>query len=183
MTDDPTAQRSERARRLTSMLEEAGRRGHDELTRPGGLGDTAHGAFRRWCQRVWRSRGGGLYAVGFIVSFAYLETVDILFDDIPKLFAIDWFSGDAFRFAVEFLIDTFKNMLNAFLWPVHVIGWQAPAGIVILVAMYIAWPRFVQQPIEHWLFEGKGAPDLKAEKAERKRREKAEKKSRKAEKS
>ena len=161
------------AQRLGEMLGAARRRGHEELTRPGGLGDTAHGAFRRWCQRVWRSRGGGLYAVGFMVAFGYLETVDVLFDDVPQLFAINWFSGEVFGFAVDFLVDTLRNMLLAFLWPVLVAQWQAPLGLLLLAAMFLLFPRVAQAPLESWLFEGQPAPDLRAEREARRREKRA----------
>jgi len=169
-----------RAERLRGMLRDAGRRGRHELTRPGGPGDNSYGAFRRWCQRVWRSRGGGLYAVGFMISFIYFETIDILFDDVPKVFATNWVSAEAFDFAIEFFIDTFKNMLAAFLWPVFVIRWQAPIGIFVLAAMFYLFPRLVQKPVEHWIFEGKPAPDLSADKRERKVRKAQKKTDRKA---
>ena len=162
------------------MLRDAGRRGRHELTRPGGLGDNAHGAFRRWCQRVWRSRGGGLYAVGFMISFIYFETVDILFDDVPMVFATNWVSTEAFDFAIDFLIDTFKNMLAAFLWPFYVIQWQSPIGIFVLAAMFYLFPRLVQKPIEQWMFEGGPAPDLAAEKRDRKARKAQQKADKKA---
>lgn len=163
--DEPPT--GDRRRRLAASLRNAGRRGREELTRPGGIGDNAHGAFRNWCRRVWRSRGGGLYAVGFIVSFVYLEIVDVLFDDVPQIFQTDWLSGEAIGFGVDFMIDTLTNMISAFLWPVYMIQWEAPVGLVLLAALYFLFPRLVQKPVEHWMFEGKPAPDLAAEKQER----------------
>ncbi len=166
--DDKPAKR--RAERIGSVFRDVGRRGRDELTRPGGLGDNAHGAFRRWCQRVWRSRGGGMYAVGFMVAFLYFEFVDIVFDDVPKIFTTSWLSSEAIEFGIDFIVDTFTNIFRAFMWPVYVIQWQTPVGVFALAAMFYLFPRVVQKPIEHWMFEGEGAPDLAAEKADKKRR-------------
>ena len=156
--------------RLGERVAAVSRRGREELTRKGGIPDQAHGVFRRWFRKVWESRGGGLYAVGFAVAFLYFEINDILFDDIPKLTQINVMSSDLVGFIIEFIIDTFINMGMAFAWPVWVIQWQSPYGLALLIAAFVLFPRFVQKPMEHWLFEGKGPPPPK--KKEKKKREK-----------
>ena len=147
--------------RLGERFAAAGRRGREELTRKGGIPDQAHGFFRRWFRKVWEARGGGLYAVGFAVTFLYLEIIDILFDDVPTLVSINLFSADIAGFVIDFFIDTLKNMVSAFMWPVWVIQWREPWGIALLIAAFFLFPRFVKQPLEHWLFEGREPPPLK----------------------
>lgn len=154
--------------RLGERVAAAGRRSREELTRKGGIPDKAHGFFRRWFRKVWHARGGGLYAVGFAISFLYFEVMDIVFDDVPKLASINVFSADIAGFVIEFIIDTFINMAYAFMWPVWVIQWQEPWGIGLLVAAFFLFPRFVKQPLEHWLFEGEEPPPV--EKRQRKKR-------------
>ena len=53
-----------------------------------------HDHFRAWCRKVWHTRGGGLYAVGFAIAFLYFEVTDVLMDDIPTLFQLNLFSGE-----------------------------------------------------------------------------------------
>ncbi len=134
------------------------------LIRPGSIGDTAHGIFRRWFRKVWESRGGGLYALGFALTFGYLEIVELITDDIPTLFSINILGNELFSFLVQFVVDTFKNMLQAFLWPVGLIQWQWPMGILLLAAGYLLFPRLVQRPLEHWIFEGQVPPSRKGTK-------------------
>ena len=40
--------------------------------------DQAEGWFRRWFAKVWKVRGGGLYAVGWAATFAYLEVTTLI---------------------------------------------------------------------------------------------------------
>lgn len=42
-----------------------------------------HGWFRGWFRKVWKVRGGGLYALGFALSFVYFE-VGSLVDDVLR---------------------------------------------------------------------------------------------------
>ena len=139
-----------------------GRRGREELTRKGGIPDTAHGAFRKWSRKTWELRGGGAYAMGFIVTFLYLETMDILFDDVPKLVAMQSLVSDIPGFIIEFIIDTLLNLMWAFIWPVLVLQLPVPWNIIILAGVFILFPKFVQKPVEHWLYEGKEPPPKKS---------------------
>ena len=147
--------------RIGERVAAMSRKGRDELTRKGGVPDQAHGLFRQWFRKVWEARGGGLYAVGFAVAFLYFEINDILFDDIPKLAAINVLSADLIGFIIEFIIDTFINMGLAFAWPAWVVMWNEPYGLIMFIAALVLFPRFVKEPMEHWLFEGKAPPPPK----------------------
>ena len=59
------------------------------------LPEKSHGWFRNWFRKVWKVRGGGLYAVGFAVSFIYFE-IGSLGEDI--LAAGSLFNGNALNF-------------------------------------------------------------------------------------
>ena len=48
---------------------------------PAELIDKSHGWFRNWFRKVWRLRGGGLYACGFAITFVVLE-IGSLADDV-----------------------------------------------------------------------------------------------------
>lgn len=145
-----------------------GGRWREELTREGGVPDGAHKAFRKWSRKVWESRGGGAYALGFIVMFLYLEIKDILFDDIPTLMNMNVFSSDIVSFAISFIIDTMLNTLYALIWPVWLLQWNGIVGVILLVAIYALYPKFIQQPVEHWLFEGQPPPPPKKQRGRKK---------------
>lgn len=145
-------------------------RGKDELLRPGGIGDGAHGLLRRWFRKVWESRGGGMYALGFAVTFLYLEIVELFSEDIPQLFSINILSSELVEFVVSFIIDTLLNTLMAFLWPVTLIQWQWPLGIIALVVGFTIFPTVIQQPLERWIFENQPPPPKKTKKKRKNRR-------------
>ena len=111
--------------------------------------DKPHGWFRRWFRKVWKLRGGGLYACGFAISFVILE-IGSLADDVLGIGAI--FSGQAIDFAVNFIIDSFKNTLASFMWPVYVVQLAPPKGAIGLGLAFFGFSSYLKKPIEGWLF-------------------------------
>jgi hypothetical protein len=138
-------------RRVGDNLDALGAFGRTAIDRPRELPRHAEGVFRRWFRNVWSVRGGGLYAVGFAVAFLYLETVDILFDDVPTLFAMNVLSSDIVGFIISFFVDTFVNGLKALAWPAYVAMFAPPWGAVALAAAFVIFNRYLKAPVERWL--------------------------------
>jgi len=111
--------------------------------------DKPHGWFRRWFRKVWKLRGGGLYACGFAISFVILE-IGSLADDVLGIGAV--FSGQAIEFAISFIIDSFKNTLASFMWPVYVVQLAPPWGAIGLGVAFFGFSSYLKKPIESWLF-------------------------------
>ncbi len=120
---------------------------------PRRLPGKAQGWLRAWFRKVWDVRGGGLYAVGFAVSFLYFETSEIVFDDIPRFLAMNnLFSSELIGFGIEVVIDTIFNFVKALIWPVYVVSLWPPVGAIALGLAFVLFPRFLKSPIERWLF-------------------------------
>jgi len=113
--------------------------------------EKSHGWFRSWFQKVWKVRGGGLYAVGFAISFAIFE-IQSLADDVLGIGAL--FSGQAFEFVINFFIDSLKNTIAAFMWPLYIVQWQQPVGAILLGLAFWLFPSYLKKPIENWMFDG-----------------------------
>jgi len=111
--------------------------------------DKPHGWFRRWFRKVWKLRGGGLYACGFAISFVILE-VGSLADDVVGIGAV--FNGQAIDFAINFIIDSFRNTLSSFMWPVYVVQLAPPWGAIGLGLAFFGFSSYLKKPIEGWLF-------------------------------
>ena len=111
--------------------------------------DKGHGWFRRWFRKVWKVRGGGLYACGFALTFLVLE-IGSLADDVLGIGAI--FTGQAIEFFINFLIDSFTNTMKAFIWPVYVVQWAPPWGAAALGFAFWLFPATLKKPIEQWIF-------------------------------
>ncbi len=114
-----------------------------------GLVNKGHGWFRQWFRKVWRVRGGGLYACGFALTFVILE-IGSLADDVLGVGAI--FTGQAIEFAINFMMDSLMNTLNAFMWPVYVVQYSPPWGAIGLGVAFWLFPTTLKKPIERWLF-------------------------------
>ena len=101
-------------------------------------------------------RGGGLYALGFALSFVYFE-IGSLGDDILGIGSL--FNGEAIGFLLQFLIESFQNTLKAFIWPVFVVQLAPPWGAIGLGLAYVGSAKYLKAPIERWLFRGMPAED------------------------
>jgi hypothetical protein len=131
--------------------------GDDLLNRPGVLPGKAHGWFRTWFAKIWRVRGGGLYAVGYALTFAYLEVRSIISEIMEAEGVVDFFTGQIIEFFIRFISDSVLNMVQAFMWPLWLIqAWQ-PFGAIALCLLFIAFPLVLKKPLEHWLFGDEAA--------------------------
>ena len=158
---DPSSQSSTRAKknkrrsigeRVGDGARLVGEIGDDLVHRPGVLPGKAHGWFRTWFGKVWKVRGGGLYAVGYALTFAYLEVRAIISEIAEAAGVIDFFTNQLIEFVFRFLSETLFNMIQAFMWPVYLIqAWQ-PYGLILLVLLFILFPVVLKKPIERWLF-------------------------------
>lgn len=120
----------------------------------------AQGWFRRWFAKIWKVRGGGLYACGFALTFAYLEIRTFTVEFIDADSVASFFSDQLVEFVFHFVIRSFENTIQAFIWPVHVIEIAPPYGAIGLGIAYIVFAKFLQQPISNWLFpDGEPEPD------------------------
>jgi len=113
------------------------------------LPERSHGWFRNWFRKVWKVRGGGLYALGFAVSFVIFEAGS-LGDDIMGVGSL--FNGQAVNFVVQFVIDSFTNTIKAFMWPLYVVQTAPPWGAIGLGLAYVGFSKFLKPPIDRWLF-------------------------------
>jgi len=113
--------------------------------------DKSHGWVRTWFRKVWKLRGGGLYAVGFAVSFIIFE-IGSLADDVLGIGAL--FNGQAIDFLLDFVVDSFTNTLAALMWPVDIVQWAQPWGAIALGLAFWLFPTYVKPHIEKWLFDG-----------------------------
>ena len=138
-------------RRVGEGIDAIGVFGKTAVERPRELPRHAEGMLRRWFRNVWAVRGGGLYAVGFAVTFLYLEIVEIITDDIPTLFTINILSSDLIDYVISFIVDTFMNFVSALIWPVPVVSFAPPWGAVGLGIAFVVFNRFLKDPVQRWL--------------------------------
>ncbi len=112
---------------------------------------TAH-AVRPWFRRVWKARGGGLYAFGFVLTFVYLEASMLIGEIMAATGFVDFFTEQLIELPFRFLTESLSNLIQAFIWPVPILEISPPWGVAILAAIYLLFTRLIKEPLEHWLF-------------------------------
>ena len=124
--------------------------------------DQAEGWFRRWFAKVWKVRGGGLYAVGWAVTFAYLEVTTLISEIFEAEGIVDFFTSQLFEFVFRFLGESLRNMITAFMWPVEIVQWNPPIGAILLGLAFVVFPATIKPYITAWLFPD-GEPEEEKE--------------------
>ncbi len=141
-------------RRLGSRMRTMGLVGADAVRNPRGIPQTAHGAFRTWFRKIWDTRGGGLYTLGYALSFAALEFRTLIGEVAGMGNPGDFVIAQLIEFFMRFGTETISNLVMAFMWPVFVVSWYPPWGMGLLILAFGLFPRFIRPPIERWLFQG-----------------------------
>ena len=53
---------------------------------------------------------------------------------------------------MSFIIDSFQNTIQAFMWPVTIVQMAEPWGAIGLGAAFLLFPRYVKKHVEAWMF-------------------------------
>lgn len=104
---------------------------------------------------AWRSRGGGFYGLGYVVTFLYLE-VNVLVTDVLTSDSVGSFAlGQIVEYVLRFSLFSFLNVFQAFLWPFFVLEHLGGVGIILLLAGLAAF-EYALKPVVERIF-----PELK----------------------
>lgn len=133
----------------------------DAVSRPDEVPGKAYGWFRRWLGKVWKVRGGGLYASGYILTFLYFELTTVIDEFSDSAGVGDFFSEQIFEFLMRFSADSFINMGKSFMWPVYVVTISPPWGAVALGIGFWLFSAHLDKPVERWLLGDKPEPNNK----------------------
>ena len=126
--------------------------GRQAATDPKGIPKRTGGWFKRWLGKVWKVRGGGLYAVGYIVCFVYFEIQMFVGEVADSTGVVDFVRSQIGEFLFRFFTETLVNMVKSFIWPVYVVGINPPYGAIALGVAFWLFPIYLKKPIERWLF-------------------------------
>ena len=127
--------------------------------------DKAKLRFRRWFAKVWKVRGGGFYACGFIVTFIYLEIRTIAGEFVESSSIGAFLSEQLIEFVFRFAIDSLINTVYSFVWPVYFIQLAPPYGLIGLGLAYLIFANVVKEPLTRWLFPDDAAEPATAERS------------------
>ncbi len=103
----------------------------------------------RMLLKVWRSQGGGLYGLGYIVTFVYLEIRLVITEFMDAESLIDFFTDQLFDFVLRFLGESLGNFIQALIWPLILIGeFGFTYGLIFLVVVYALFEYVVRPGVE-----------------------------------
>ena len=95
---------------------------------------------------MWRSRGGGYYGMGYVVSYFVLE-IRMLVGDLRETDGVvDFMTGQVFGFFVE----SFINAFVALLWPLLLIDEYELWGVGFLIAGFLVFERLIKPRLVRW---------------------------------
>jgi hypothetical protein len=133
---------------------------------------------RRWLIALWATRGGGFYGLGYVVTFVVLEVISLEQGVLSG--SSSFIAAQAVQYVIGFSIDSIGNTIRAAIWPVFLIDWLGPLGILLFFAGGFVFERAVRPSVEAWLPDLKEAREqrvrAKQEKRERRRAKRAQRK-------
>ena len=147
--------------RLGLRLHSAGVFGRGAVRDPASLPGQAHGFFRNWFRKIWSVRGGGLYSVGYALTFIWLEAASIADEAMSSDGIGDFLRNQLFEFFTRFAVESFINMGLAFAWPMYIVKLVPPYGAIGLGLSFVLFPLLLKKPIEKWLFGDEAPPAAK----------------------
>ena len=100
-------------------------------------------------------RGGGLYAVGYALTFVFLEVRTIVSEIAGAESIGQFFSEQLIEFVFRFFGESLANMIQAFIWPVQIVTLAPPFGAIGLGIAFLVFDKVLRGPIEQWLADGK----------------------------
>lgn len=130
------------------------------FTRPRDFPNALGLAFRRGFRAVWDARGGGLYAVGFFVTFLWFELTMFVGDVAEANGVGEFVTSQFFEVLLRFTFESMGNTLRAFLWPLYAVQFSPPVGLALMALAFILFPRFVKPSLERWLFDDEPAAEI-----------------------
>jgi hypothetical protein len=116
---------------------------------------------RDWFVRLWVTKGGGFYGLGYVITFVWLE-IRATSGGIGGGDIGDFITAQIIQYIIRFSLDSLLNALFALIWPIYLLQWANGLGIVVLIGVYTAY-RFAVHPfLENRIPELEAAREAKA---------------------
>jgi hypothetical protein len=92
--------------------------------------------------RLWSSRGGGFYGLGYVVTFVVLEIRTLASGFVESDDVIAHLGQEILAVFLRFAFESIGNTLLAFLWPLFVLQALSGWAIVVLAAGWWGYGRW-----------------------------------------
>jgi len=156
--DDGSKPEKKKKERFIARIKRRGREakslGSTLVNQPKAFPAEAGGLAKRGLRTMWQARGGGFYAVGFVLTFLYLEIRTLLSEVAGSDGVASFFTEQAIEFLFRFSIQSIRNTALAFVWPFLVLDAWHEYGLVALAAGYLLFAYGLKEKLTEWLFDG-----------------------------
>lgn len=98
--------------------------------------------------RLWSARGGGLYGLGYVLTFVALEVPTTIANVTELVTGSASVLAAILEWLLRFGLDTLLNMLWAFLWPVFLLENMGGWGVAVLVVGFIVFEKLLRPMVE-----------------------------------
>jgi len=115
---------------------------------------------------LWRARGGGLYGLGYVITFIANEVPRVIVSFTEIVTSAESLLGAIFEWLLRVGADSFESMLHAFLWPVVFLQLLGGWGIVALVVGFVVFEKLLRPLVESVFPELRAAELEQAEETE-----------------
>lgn len=116
---------------------------------------------RDWLVRLWVTKGGGFYGLGYVIAFVSLEYRSIT-DELGQTSGVnDFIASQIVGYIIRFSFESFMNALLAVIWPFLLLTRLPAGGLFILAGAYLVYRYAVHPSLETWIPELKEAREAK----------------------
>ena len=98
--------------------------------------------------RLWAARGGGLYGLGYVVTFVWLEIRLVVTEFDASGGLVDFLTDQLVEYVFRLGFMSLANMLMAFLWPLLMLERVGAWGLVLLGLGYVAFEYGLRPVLE-----------------------------------
>lgn len=97
---------------------------------------------------LWRTRGGGFYGLGYVVTFLLMEARLVVAEFSASESVMSFLTDQLLEFLLRVGLLSFVNVILAFLWPVFVLERLGGWGLVVLALGYLAFQHTLRPRVE-----------------------------------
>lgn len=155
--------RKKKKERFVARLRRRGREtvalGSTLVRQPRAFPGEATRLLKRSFRAMWMARGGGFYAVGFVITFLWLELRTIVTEIATSDGVGSFVSEQLVEFLFRFSLQSIGNTVRALLWPLLAIERYEAWGLAVLAAGYLFFDALLKEPLSAWLFDGEPPSD------------------------
>lgn len=108
---------------------------------------------RSWFVRLWVTKGGGFYGLGYVIAFVMLEFRTFTGDLGGGGGVAGFITSQVFQYLIRISFESILNVFLAAVWPIYLLGWLGVWGFAVLIGGYLLFELAARPAVEAWFPE------------------------------